>query len=241
MEPPPRASLPHPRGTLHVLGTVPGLKSEGARVAEHFERVRPAALGLGVGPEDLAGLRAFASGAAYEPADSEADEVYAHYLAQYGEVELPPPDYVAAVQLAGKAGIPVFPLDLPEAAYVARFTEEVSGWAMLRYSRRVHQLARHPPPTEDALGFHLWWDARVRRLGGFDAVERARERAMASRMRGEAWPAGDALVVLEAARHAGVVAAWQAGSAAGAGPGSGMGPRRAGRQGFSRLLHKRLK
>jgi hypothetical protein len=235
---------PHARGTLRFLGTVPGLRAEGARVGARFEAVRPAAVGLGVGPEDLAGLQAFVGGATFEPSGSEADEVYEHYLRQYGEVELPPPDYVAAVQLAGKAGVPVVALDLAEVAYVQRFTEEVSGWAMLRYSRRVHRLARSPPPAEDALGFHLWWDEQVRRLGGFEALERAREQAMASRLRSEAWPAGDVLVVVEAARLAGVLAAWDQGterSEAVRSPAravDGVGPETGG---FSRRLHKRLK
>jgi hypothetical protein len=191
---------------------------------------------LGVGPEDLQGLVAFVGGATHSLELSDADEVYEHYLRQYGDVELPPPDYVTAVQLAQKAGLPVVALDLPEVAYVTRFTEEISGWALLRYSRRVHSLARHPPPTEDALGFHLWWDEQVRRLGGFDAVERAREEAMAKSLREERWPEGDVLVVLEAARLAGVQRAFEAGPQAAAG--SALKPERAR---LSVRLHKRLK
>lgn len=235
---PRRARLAHPRGLLHLEGTVPGLKAEGPRIAERFDALQPAAVALGIGPEDLAGLRAFVGGATYEPVGSDADDVYEHYLRQYGDVELPPPDYVTAVQLAAKASLPIVPLDLPEVAYVQRFTDEVSGWALLRYNHRVHQLARHPPPVDDALGFHLWWDEQVRKVRGFDAVERAREQAVAARLRTEAWPRGDVLVVLEAARLAGVVASWEAGVDAGTAGEERGGPER---RGFSGLLHKRLK
>ncbi|MCA1813702.1 MAG: hypothetical protein LC624_07095 [Halobacteriales archaeon] len=240
-----RATLPHAGGTLHLVGTVPGLKSEGSRIGALFEELRPSAVALGVGPEDLAGLQAFVGGATFEPMGNDADDVYEHYLRQYGEVELPPPDFVAIVQLAGKAGLPIVALDLPEVAYVTRFTEEVSGWALLRYNRRIQQLARHPPPCDDAVSFHLWWDEQLRRLAGFAAVERAREQAMAARLRAEAWPAGDVLVVLEAARLEGVVRGSAGPLAETAGPvpaampiGEGLRPERAT---LSARLHKRLK
>ena len=192
---------------LHVLGTVRGLASEEERVAAAFDRLEPAGVALGVAPEDLEGLRSVDGGAAYEHEFSEADDIYAHYLQQFGPVALPPRDLVAAVRIARERGVPVATLDLPEVQYVETFTGAVSGWQLLLYNRRVRKLARKPPVAEDALAFHLWWDAQIRRLGGFDRLERAREAHMAAELGRLALPAGRVLVLVEAARVAGMVAA----------------------------------
>lgn len=188
-----------------IVGTVRGLVSEAARVEAAFDRVEPAAVALGVGPEDLEGLAKYQEGASYEHDYSEADEVYAHYLRQFGEVELPPRDLVAAVRLARDRGVEVVPIDLPEVQYVEAFTREISGWQLLRYNRRVRKLARKPPQAEDAMGFHLGWDREVTRLEGFARLEREREERMAARLLGAPLPPGRVLVLVEAARVEGLV------------------------------------
>jgi hypothetical protein len=198
------AVVEHGPRSFHLLGTVRGLRSEGLRVASAFDALRPAAVALGVGPEDLDGLSKFAEGASYEHEYSEADEVYAHYLGQFGEVELPPLDLVVAVRRARAAGLPMLPIDLPEAQYVDLFTRSVSGWTLLRYNRRVRQLARRPPRAGDALDFHLRWDAEVRRMAGFRQLEDAREAAMAASLQRGPLPEGCILVLVEAARLAGI-------------------------------------
>lgn len=196
-----------PDRELHLLGTVRGLVSEAARVEAAFDRLQPDALALGLGPEDLDGLEKLEAGTEYEHEYSESDEVYAHYLQQFGPVELPPKDLVVALRLARARGIPVVAVDLPEVAYVDAFTKAVSGWQLLRYNRRVRKLARRPPAAEDALGFHLWWDAQVGRLPGFAALERTREAHMAARLREEPSLRGKVLVVVEAARVEGIARA----------------------------------
>ncbi|HEV8361019.1 MAG TPA: hypothetical protein VGR28_11245, partial [Candidatus Thermoplasmatota archaeon] len=120
-----------------IVGTVRGLVSEAARVEAAFDRVQPEVVGLGVGPEDLAGLEQMGRGVDYEHEFSESDEVYAHFLGQFGPVELPPRDLAAAVRLAGERGLQVLAIDLPEVAYVEAFTKAVSGWQLLQYNRRV--------------------------------------------------------------------------------------------------------
>lgn len=195
---------------VHVLGTVRGLASEAARVEAAMVRLEPQAIALGVGPEDLDGLRKLQGGAEYEHEYSEADEVYAHYLGQFGPVQLPPPDLVAAVRVADARGIPVLALDLPEVAYVEAFTQEISGFQLLRYNRRIHKLARKPPAAEDPMAFHLWWDQQVGKLEGFARLERRREQHMAAQLLAAKAPPGRVLVLVEAARADGFVRALEA-------------------------------
>lgn len=195
---------------FHIVGTVRGLASEAARVEQVMAHLQPAGVALGVGPEDLDGLRQLQAGTAYEHEFSEADEVYAAYLEQFGAVALPPPDLVAAVRLADAGGKPVVALDLPEVAYVEAFTQEISGFQLLRYNRRIRKLARKPPAVEDAMGFHLWWDAQVSRLDGFARLERRREGHMAAALRTGTWPPGRVLVLVEAARVEGLVRSLEA-------------------------------
>lgn len=192
---------------FHVVGTVRGLASEEARVEEAFARLEPQGLALGVPPEDLEGLAQLAAGAEYEHEYSEADEVYAHYLEQFGAVELPPRDIVAAYRAARERGLPVAAIDLPEAEYVDKFTQAVSTWQLLRYNWRVRRIAKRPPAAASALEFHLWWDREVGRLKGFAALERSREEAMASRLLAAELPSGRVLVLLEAARVEGLLRA----------------------------------
>jgi pheromone shutdown protein TraB len=188
-----------------VLGTVRGLVSEAARVEAAFERVQPDIVALGVGPEDLAGLEQHAKGAEYEHDYSESDEVYAHFLAQFGPVELPPRDLALAVELAARRGVPLVAIDLPEVAYVEAFTREVSGWQLLMYNRRVRKLAKRPPAAEDAMDFHLAWDRAIGRLKGFATLEREREEHMARNLAEDARFRGKVLVLVEGARVEGLV------------------------------------
>lgn len=189
----------------HVLGTVRGLVSEAARVREAFDRVRPHGVALGVGPEDLEGLRRLEGGEAYEHEFSEADEVYAAYLGQFGEVQLPPRDLAEALRLAAERALPVVAIDFPEVAYVDAFTKAISGWQLLRYQRRIRKLARKPPAADDAMEFHLTWDREVGRLGGFGRLEAQREAHMAAELAKADLPAGRILVLLEGARAEGVL------------------------------------
>jgi pheromone shutdown protein TraB len=186
------------------VGTVRGLATEARRVHQAFESVQPAAVALGVGPEDLDGLRQVLKGAAYEHDYSFADELYEHVLRTFGEVSLPPQDLVEAVQLADERGIPVMPIDLPEPAYVDLFTSSIGAFALLRYQRRLKRIARkaRAPPT--AMEWHLAWDRELTRLRGFALLERGREEAMAKCLAG--FPhQGRILVLLEAARVEGVL------------------------------------
>jgi len=198
-------------GEVVVLGVVQGLVEEAARVRSAFEEVRPAAVGLGVSAESVAGLSRYQSPA--DPGEHfddlpDAEFAYASRLNEHSEVALPPPDLREAVRLAKEAGVPVHGLDLTEEQYEDVFTREVGALALLRYGRIQRQLARKPPRASDARAFALAWDAEVRRVKGIARVEERREFRIAEGARALARQVGGAvLLVVDAPREAGVLAA----------------------------------
>lgn len=199
-----------PGGEVAVVATVQGLLAEAERVRAAFEEVGPKAVALGVSPESAAALLRYEPVEGVDPFDDlpDAELAYSLRLQEFGPVALPPPDLVEATRLAKAHGVPLHGADLPEARYEDVFAAEVSAWGLLRYGRVQRKLAKRPPPAADARAFALAWDGAVRRVKGIDRVEKAREEHIADVARALARQVGSpVLLVLDAAREAGVLAA----------------------------------
>lgn len=194
-------------GEIVLVSTVQGLASERDVVQRALDEERPAAVALGVSAESVASLLR------YEPeldADlledlPEHDFAYSVKLREFGDVDLPPPDLVAAIDWAQAAGVPCHGVDLSEEAYETAFTREVSAWGFLRYGRIQRALARRPPPAADARAFSLAWDARIRKVKGIARVEALREETIARGAAGLARSlAAKVVLIVDAPREAGV-------------------------------------
>ncbi|HLE96870.1 MAG TPA: hypothetical protein VI997_05815, partial [Candidatus Thermoplasmatota archaeon] len=133
-------------------------------------------------------------------------ESYAIGLSRFGEIGLPPPDLLAALQLAREAGVEPVAIDLDESQYADIFAASVGPFALFRYGRRVRRMAKRPPPGDTPRAFALAWDRKIRALRGFDAVERTRERHMAVRLETVSAGARVLLAIVDVARADGVVA-----------------------------------
>lgn len=195
---------------MHVLGAVHGLLSEAAAVEDAFRAAAPDAVALGIAPGELEGLDLHAKGESTEddetPITIDPSESYAIGLSRFGDIGLPPPDLVAAVALARERGLDPVPVDLDGTQYDELFAAKVGPFALFRYGRLVQKMAKRPPAATDATAFALAWDARIRRLRGFDDVEKARESQMAARVEDLATRHRSVLLVVDVARAAGVVA-----------------------------------
>ncbi|MGQ0534830.1 MAG: hypothetical protein ACT4PT_02025 [Methanobacteriota archaeon] len=190
---------------IHLLGTVNGLVSEGRRFLATYEEVRPDALAVGLSPDDVEGLRELVQLRElpeYEP--TEMDEAYGAGLSRFGPVHFPAAEYLECARISAEHGIPLLPLDLGEAEYVDVFTKEVSMFQLWRYGRKLRKLATRPPSGASAEEFALRFDAEVRKLGGLDRLERAREARMADRLKAAARDHARILAVVEIARIRGV-------------------------------------
>jgi hypothetical protein len=168
-------------GEVLLLSTVQGLVSERDRVLAALHTERPDVLALGQSAESVADLLRFEPSAEVDPYEDlmDHDLVYAAQLEAFGEVQLPPPDLLAAVRWARDKGVTCFGVDLAEEAYAMLFTKSVSTWGFLRYGRIQRRLSRRPPRAPDARALSLAWDARFRKVKGIRIVEAAREAHMA--------------------------------------------------------------
>lgn len=194
-------------GQVLLVTSVQGLVSERARVLAVLNEAQPDVVAIGLSPESVASLLRYEPDPEVDPFEElpDHDLVYSLKLREFGDVELPAPDLVAAIVWARDANVPFFGVDLPEEAYEDLFTKEVSAWGFLRYGRIQRRLAKRPPKTADARAFTLAWDARIRRVKGIARVEAAREKAMAENAAGLAREKeAKVLLLAEAAREAGI-------------------------------------
>lgn len=168
-------------GEVVLFSTVQGLAAEGERVRAALDEEKPAIVALGISPESVASLLRYQPEPDVDPFDElpDHDYVYSLKLREFGEVDLPPPDLVAALAWAKEASATSYGVDLPEEQYEELFTKTVSTLGFLRYGRIQRKLAKRPPKSTDARAFSLAWDAAIRRVKGLRLVEAAREAHMA--------------------------------------------------------------
>ena len=198
------------QGEVVVVATVQGLVAERDRVLALLEAERPDVVALGLSAEAVSTLLR------YEPQPDvdlfedlpDHDYVYSIKLREHGDVELPPPDQLAAARWAQERGVTLYGVDLAEEAYETLFTKSVSTFGFLRYGRIQRRLARKPPHAPDARAFALAWDKKIRKVKGIRIVEAARERHMAEQAARLARDTpGKVVLVLDVAREAGVLQA----------------------------------
>lgn len=163
--------------TVHLLPVIKGLRSEAEKVRKAFEATRPDVVAVSISKEELDGLRAMPED--YEPELSRYEEIYAAGLSRFGEVAVPPPCFVAAVEMADHEGVPVVPVDLGEEEYTELYCAAVPATTLLRHSTRIWLLRRRRFSDRSAEEFVLAWDRAVNSLEGFKTIERARAAAMA--------------------------------------------------------------
>src|SRR3990170_8102272 len=104
---------------VSFLPVIRGLVHEGARVRQVIAEVRPEAVALTVGREELEVLRSY-DGSEAPPANWE-EEMYIAGLQQWGEVRKPPPCFVEAVRAAQEQEIAVRALDFNDEDYTEAF------------------------------------------------------------------------------------------------------------------------
>src|SRR6266566_3812729 len=77
------------RATIHFLPVIRGLPSETATVQQAIQSVRPIAIGLSIGPEELESLRSYQGGPL--PPENFEEEVYVAGLSAWEPPVKPPP------------------------------------------------------------------------------------------------------------------------------------------------------
>jgi len=165
---------------VHVMSVIRGLVSEAGAVRDAFSAIRPEAIGLSIGREELDGLRGHAG--ENVPPDNLEEQVYVRGLSRFGEVRKPPPCFVEAVAVSKEAGIPLHPLDMDSEQYTTAYLKAVSTVDVLRSNVRQLRLKGWESKARSAADFVVEWDARVNGSAGFRELQSEREAFVARRL-----------------------------------------------------------
>ena len=104
-------------------------------------------------------------------------------MEHFGEVRLPTPAYLKAIELADSAHVPVIPIDLNDEEFTDIYCKRIRGWDMVRESFYTRSVKHRKYRIGSAEEFALDWDKKVNRAKGFRQLERDREEHMALTLR----------------------------------------------------------
>jgi hypothetical protein len=187
---------------IAILAVVKGLVADGDAVAKAIRETRPDAVGVSISREELAALRDKSLYDEYEMGALE--EVYAEHLAELGEVELPAPCFVSALDTCTELGIPIIPLDMNDAEFTEAYCESVKAADMVRESLFTRRADKKRYDTSSPQAFARDWDRRVNKAKGFRELERRREEHMAAALRNMTRKYRSILAVVETERADGM-------------------------------------
>ncbi len=185
-----------------VIGVFKGLVKEEEKVAKAFADHTPDAIGISASKEELAALRTKETHSDYEL--SSLEQVYKVYMEHFGEVRLPTPAYLKAIELADAANLPLIPIDLNDEEFTDLYCKRIRGLDMVRESFYTRSIRRRRYRIGSAAEFVLDWDKKVNRAKGFRQLERDREDHMALTLRNMSSKYKRILAVVEYERSAGV-------------------------------------
>ena len=146
-----------------LLAPVRGLLADAAGIGPALEAFGPEAVGAGVAAEELRGLVEYFVGAPAEPVvpltPTELSEVRG--LCRFGEVRVPNPAFLEALEWGRARGVPVTALDPTEDEAAELFTEHIGYVELVRRTVHEHRLGRSPPTPSSADAFAVSWDTSI--------------------------------------------------------------------------------
>ena len=175
---------------IYLLGVIKGLTSERALVRKAFKKFKPDAIAVYPSEAQILGLQSVVDGKTKQVPLSRYEVIYARklaYIAQqnpdkYGEVQVPPPALVEAMELGNENKVPVVALDMGDEAYAHAFVKNVSTIHLIRHSMRIKKLSKKKFTAKTPKEFTYAWDKELTKLKGFRNLETAREQYMAKRL-----------------------------------------------------------
>lgn len=185
-------------GEVVLLGACQGLTGEARRTAQAILELAPTTVALALDPEIADRVEELEPGSRF----SVEDAAYRRGLSEWGEVQLPPPEYEAATLAAEEVDADVEGVDMPEPAFMERYTDLVSVLDLTRRAFRVRWMKAWPPSADSPKAFCTRFDEKLNK-GPFGELERVREREIARRLR-EVAEDGSVACVLEVQRLDGV-------------------------------------
>jgi hypothetical protein len=181
--------------TILFLPVVKGLVSEGDAVEKAINEENPDAIVVSVSKEELAALEHKEDYDKYEPSDIE--EIYGVLLESFGDVKIPPPCYVKALDVGTAKNLTLIPMDMNEELYTETYCYEIGGMDLIRESMFVNRAHRKKFDLSSAGAFALDWDKKINKPGGFRKLNHKREEHMADVLRKLAGKYHRILVIVE--------------------------------------------
>jgi hypothetical protein len=174
--------LDRPHFRLILVGVISGLTSEVEIVRSAVERHRPSALGLTITGEEIDGIRKWNEEENTElPPYSDFDRYYIREMSRFGDVRLPSPSLAFLIEFAGKARLPVYPLDMDEDEYSEIFLKHVSP-ASLFFSSLLRSRRRRKILKGNAEEVACEIDRMSMHPKGVETVELERDRHISRRI-----------------------------------------------------------
>ncbi len=162
---------------VHVLGVVKGLVSEEGKVESAIANLSPDVIGLSVSKEQLAALRSPEAWDEYEL--SPLESAYKTLMQEFGEVRLPSPAFVKALEIAESSKVPVIPIDMNDNDYTEVYCQKVGAMDLVREGAFSKSVKRRKFDGASPESLAIDWDRRVNKAKGFRKLEAERERHMA--------------------------------------------------------------
>lgn len=192
------------RGSIiTILPVVKGLVSEVERVRGAVEGLSPDVIAVSISKEELATLKQLEGEEEYDL--SEVDLLYAELLSKFGEVSLPPPCFLAALQIADERSLPIIPLDMNEELFSATYVTTVRTTDLMKESFFIRRIKRVSFDQSSPTNLAIDWDRRLHRPKGFQILHRMREEHMAGVMSRLARRYSNIFAVVECERAEGVL------------------------------------
>ncbi|HEV2317213.1 MAG TPA: hypothetical protein VGV89_06530 [Thermoplasmata archaeon] len=197
---------------VEIVGVVRGIAREAVELSRVLEETSPEVVALALSTEEAQSLTEHFVQRPTEPfvplLGSETVEI--RELSRYGEVRVPHPAFLEALEWAKRRNRRIVPVDPSEERYAEMFAEEIGYFELVRRTLREKRLLRSPPKAPDADGFILDWDRILNRGGGSRRLQRRREAAVAEALRSLAPRARGISCVIDRERVPALLAALEA-------------------------------
>jgi hypothetical protein len=161
---------------VHIVGVVKGLVSEERKVESAISELAPDAIGISVSKEQLAALRSKEVWDEYEL--SPLETAYKTLMQEFGEVRLPSPAFIKALELAEHSKVPVIPIDMNDYDYTEAYCQKVGTADLVREGAFSKSVKRRKFDGSSPESLAIDWDRQVNKAKGFRELEAQRETHM---------------------------------------------------------------
>lgn len=165
---------------LSIMPVVKGLCSEYDRVKSQIDDSYDC-VAVALSIEDIELFTNMSKGLEYDPSDFDA--VYAHFLKQFGPVDVPVPAFKAVVDACGEIGIKPIPLEMNDEEFTTAYCDCIKISDMFKEKRLLKKAMKKGFDMSSPETFLKGWDAMANSVKGQYALTLRREEHIAKELR----------------------------------------------------------